>query len=60
MQDVLKNFRLQGGVVSCEPYGCGHINRTYLVVMDCGKRYILQGLSTVAFKDIPGRRGLLP
>ena len=54
MQDVLKNFRLQGGVVSCEPYGCGHINRTYLVVMDCGKRYILQGLSTVAFKDIPG------
>ena len=41
MQDVLKNFRLQGGVVSCEPYGCGHINRTYLVVMDCGKRYIL-------------------
>ena len=54
MQDVLKNFRLQGGVVSCEPYGCGHINRTYLVVMDSGKRYILQGLSTVAFKDIPG------
>ena len=54
MQDVLKNFCLQGGVVSCEPYGCGHINRTYLVVTDCGKRYILQGLSTVAFKDIPG------
>lgn len=54
MQDVLKHFRLQGGVISCEPYGCGHINRTFLVVMDSGKRYILQGLSTVAFKDIPG------
>lgn len=54
MQDVLKHFRLQGGVISCEPYGCGHINRTYLVVTDSGKRYILQGLSTVAFKDIPG------
>ena len=54
MQDVLKNFRLQGGVVSCEPYGCGHINRTFLVVTDSGRRYILQGLSTVAFKDIPG------
>jgi len=54
MQDVLKHFRLRGGVISCEPYGCGHINRTYLVVTDSGKRYILQGLSTVAFKDIPG------
>lgn len=54
MQDVLKHFRLQGGVISCEPYGCGHINRTFHVVMDSGKRYILQGLSTVAFKDIPG------
>ena len=54
MQDVLNHFRLQGGAVSCEPYGCGHINRTFLVVTDSGRRYILQGLSTVAFKDIPG------
>lgn len=54
MQDILKHFRLQGSAISCEPYGCGHINRTFLVVTDSGKRYILQGLSTVAFKDIPG------
>jgi len=54
MQEILKNFRLQGKAVQCEPYGCGHINRTYLVVTDSGKRYILQGISTVAFKDVPG------
>lgn len=54
MQDVLGNFKLRGTVISCEPYGCGHINRTFLVVTDCGIRYILQGISTVAFKDVPG------
>ena len=54
MQDILKNFKLEGKVTECSPYGCGHINRTYLVVTDSGKRYILQGISTVAFKDVPG------
>ena len=54
MQEVLKNFKLEGQVTLCEPYGCGHINRTYLVVTDSGKRYILQGINTVAFKDVPG------
>ncbi len=54
MQEILKNFRLNGNVTECSVYGCGHINRTYLVVTDSGKRYILQGISTVAFKDVPG------
>lgn len=54
MQDILKNFRLNGKVTRCSEYGCGHINRTYLVLTDSGKRYILQGISTVAFKDVPG------
>ncbi|MEI3101632.1 MAG: aminoglycoside phosphotransferase family protein [Oscillospiraceae bacterium] len=54
MQDILKNFRLNGKVTQCSEYGCGHINRTYLVLTDSGKRYILQGISTVAFKDVPG------
>ena len=54
MQDILKNFRLDGKVTQCSEYGCGHINRTYLVLTDSGKRYILQGISTVAFKDVPG------
>ena len=38
----------------CEPYGEGHINRTYLVETDAGVRYILQRLSREAFHNIPG------
>ena len=54
MEHVLDYFRLDGRPVSCEPYGEGHINLTFLVVTDTGKRYILQRLSRAAFADIPG------
>ena len=54
MQEIIKNFRIEGNAAQCSAYGCGHINRTYLVLTDSGKRYILQGISTVAFKDVPG------
>ena len=54
MEHVLDLFRLDGSPVSCEPYGEGHINLTFLVVTDTGKRYILQRLSRAAFADIPG------
>ena len=54
MFDVLKQFALEGKPVSCEIYGSGHINRTYLVVTDAGKRYILQRINDVIFKDVPG------
>lgn len=46
-------FKTEGRPVSCERYGEGHINETYLVVTDTGRRYILQKLSKAAFKDIP-------
>ena len=48
------NFSLDGAIVSCTPYGCGHINRTFLVVCRSGKRYILQGINKTIFTDIPG------
>jgi len=51
---VLKQFQLDSEPVSCERYGFGHINETYLVVTESGRRYILQKLSSSAFKDIPG------
>ncbi len=54
MEQVLKRFCLDGYPVSCERYGEGHINLTFLVVTDTGKRYILQRLSRAAFSDIPG------
>lgn len=54
LKEVLSKFCLEGTPVSCEKYGCGHINVTYLVVEDTGRRYILQKLSNRAFPDIAG------
>ena len=52
--DVLARFRLDAPAVSCERYGCGHINETYLVVTESGRRYILQKISNRAFPDVAG------
>lgn len=49
---VLRRFSLDSEPCSCERYGCGHINETYLVVTRSGRRYILQKLSNRAFPDI--------
>lgn len=57
MEQALELFRLNGRPVSCDPYGEGHINLTFLTVTDTGKRYILQRLSRAAFHDIPGLMG---
>ena len=54
MEQVLSHFSLEGRPLSCTPYGQGHINLTFLVVTDTGRRYILQRLSRAAFADIPG------
>ena len=51
MEQVLNLFCLDGCPVSCERYGEGHINLTFLVVTETGKRYILQRLSRAAFSD---------
>ena len=52
--EVLKQFQLDSPVVSSDRYGCGHINETYLVITESGRRYILQKLSNRAFPDIEG------
>lgn len=54
MENAIFHFELVGNPVSCEKYGCGHINRTFLVVTDEKKRYILQGISSKAFPDARG------
>lgn len=51
-QTVLAQFQLDAPVVSCEPHGCGHINKTYLVTTESGTLYILQQLSNRAFRNI--------
>ena len=52
--DVLARFQLDAPAVSCDRYGCGHINETYLVVTESGRRYILQKISNRAFPDVAG------
>ena len=54
MQQAIEHFPISGRAVTCERYGEGHINQTYLVETDSGAKYILQRLSNVAFHDIPG------
>ena len=54
MTDVLKAFAFDGEPVSSEPYGSGHINSTFLVVTDEGKRYILQKINHHIFRDVAG------
>ena len=46
-------FRFIGTPVSCERYGNGHINVTYLVKTDAGKDYILQKINQRVFRDVP-------
>ena len=52
--EVLRAFRLDAKPVSCEPYGCGHINVTYLAVTKSGRRYILQKINNNTFRDVAG------
>ena len=40
--EVLRAFRLDAKPVSCEPYGCGHINVTYLAVT--GRLFLSAGI----------------
>lgn len=49
MNQIPQQFQIAGTLQSCERYGSGHINETYLAVTD-KKRYILQKVNTVAFK----------
>jgi len=51
MRQIANIFKLDGEFLSCEPYGNGHINKTYL--LKTNKRdYILQQINSYAFKDV--------
>ncbi len=51
LQHTLQQFDLDR-IVSCVPYGGGHINSTCLVSDAAGKRYILQKINTHVFRDV--------
>ena len=52
LSEILSRFQLTGNPVSCQRYGFGHINVTYLVVTDQGLRYILQKINDHVFPNV--------
>ena len=52
LRQVLGRFQLLGTPVSCQRYGFGHINETYLVVTDRCVRYILQKINNHVFPHV--------
>lgn len=52
MNDLAKRFCIEGSLVGCEKHGCGHINRTFLVTTDAGRRYLLQSINMRVFPDV--------
>lgn len=48
---IIRQFNGKGDILSIEPFGNGHINKTYLVTTTM-RQYILQCINSVAFKDI--------
>ena len=54
MNSILSQFQIEGSPLSCERYGSGHINETYLVKTDAPHDYILQKINNKIFKDVDG------
>ncbi len=54
MEQILSHFSLLGAPTRCRGLGEGHVNRTFCVETDIGRRYVLQRISREAFHDIPG------
>ena len=54
MWDVINSFEIDGLPISCERYGNGHINQTYLLVTNRPHLYILQKVNTRAFPNAVG------
>lgn len=56
-QEIIQQFTFVGTPTSCQPYGEGHINHTFLVTCDNDGvpiRYILQKLNTKIFPNFKG------
>lgn len=51
MQNIIKHYEFADETVKVEPFGNGHINKTFLVITEKSKqKYILQQINTNVFK----------
>ena len=53
-ESIIAKFDIKGKLISCERYGEGHINETYLAKVKDGEEvlYILQKINNKVFKDV--------
>lgn len=51
MEKAFREFQVDGKLTNSKPFGHGHINRTFLVETDAGKKYIMQQINTHVFKN---------
>ena len=54
---IISQFDIEGELVSCQRYGEGHINQTYLAVVSDGQKqtnYILQKINNKLFTNVEG------
>lgn len=54
LKNIFNNFDHQCNYLSNSELNSGHINDTYLVFTEEGKKFILQRINHVIFKDVPG------
>ena len=54
IEEILSQYDLGSRVVSCEPFGVGHINWTYRVETAAGDLFVLQRINTYVFRDPEG------
>lgn len=53
MLPIVSAFAIEGKPLSCERYGAGHINGTYLLKTHGGRMYILQKINRHVFRNVP-------
>lgn len=56
-KEIVKNFQIEGTFKSCEPYGEGHINSTFLLKTEKDGQevlYILQKINNKLFTNVEG------
>ncbi|MDZ4196852.1 MAG: aminoglycoside phosphotransferase family protein, partial [Candidatus Izemoplasmatales bacterium] len=51
MNNVLANYAFAPSVLSIQPFGNGHINKTYLIETTNQEKYILQEINTHVFRN---------
>ena len=54
MENIYRQFALDGLPISCARYGSGHINETYLLVTSRPHLYILQKINSYVFHNAAG------